>query len=1036
MSASVPLTAEEKAVWEALSSGGVTDKDTFDARLISIPRESSTKLSGALLAKLLRALAENHRRVPIVLKGIDIVGHVDLDDIRTTFTLELYCCVLIASNGAEAQRSPDWDDKAFTAKRSLLHGLIFKGCEINGSLVLDSATIATDCFISQSKVKGDVRFPAARILRLDLRGSTFGSSHAPKSIVLDHARVIGSANISGCAVSDPSADGRSTIYGHLSIRSAKFLGGFNADAITVKPPAGPASKPCIQGAGLIVAGNFSLRRANIAGACKLQSSRIYGDFVAEGCNAELLTLAGSLITGDVLLGTPKKHEPSSGNDRFTSFSRLNLAGCKIRGRLAAIGIRIDAAAELKNPPVDFKKRVWTNSDYQLPDIKNWFRGSNALFQRSTLNRVSKRKGKVSRTLVAINAENARIDRGCNLKGSYIVGEIRFRNTLINGLFSARELVALSASLHTVSFEDGVELKYIEVGGGKSINAEDAKFKGDLICVKGLIGGLVDFCRSRVGGKVSFQSTWIVSAIDSSFLAIRAQFGSWELDKVRAYGHVTAAHAEIVGEVSGCGACIFGGVYSWVLYGCSIGGEVDLSGGAILYGTLRLTDGRLGKLIDLSKITIIGSEKGSVEAYNCSFENSLIIDEDAELFGNAVFDRSNFKGALRLKGARLASAYSAMHSHKLFLSVEGDELRKLKQSSDFHTALSLKAVSARSLVMPVGVRNRPLGIVDLTQCHAASFDDDRDAWPRAGGAYYERLILNQFRYDYLVRISGVRDDTDIPLDGGRGGSSPNEIVDARTSWLERQWRGYWEEGGCHGFLPEPWIQLSERLSSQGYFESAREIDAIRRRRQAKSRHTSRQNRFIARWLGRLAYFGHRPFRSVIAATIFWASFAVLWSGADWFGCNEKYCAEKSLFVRNGVHSYSQSKPGLAGETYPAFNAAAYSLDVLIPFVDLGYQSAWTVNTSHACICRLEWHELGGDLSTCWRTIKRDFGWPGQQTDLGGSMPDRPQCEAKVQRGLPITWGFFAYALYLFELTIGFVVIGVGLAAFSGVLERRD
>jgi hypothetical protein len=171
------------------------------------------------------------------------------------------------------------------------------------------------------------------------------------------------------------------------------------------------------------------------------------------------------------------------------------------------------------------------------------------------------------------------------------------------------------------------------------------------------------------------------------------------------------------------------------------------------------------------------------------------------------------------------------------------------------------------------------MVDLVAAHVGVFVDEQESWPPA-----KRLRLRGFTYDALH-------NTEIG-------------VKARLSWLARDKDGY---------SPQLYEQLAAVYRRAGHEENARRV-AIEKQRRRRS--TLNPLGKAWSWLLDLTVgFGYRT-----------------WQAAVWL--------LGLLLV--GTWVFDRAYPVSmvpAKQPVPPFHAVVYTLDVLVPIVDLGQQSSW-------------------------------------------------------------------------------------------------
>jgi hypothetical protein len=219
---------------------------------------------------------------------------------------------------------------------------------------------------------------------------------------------------------------------------------------------------------------------------------------------------------------------------------------------------------------------------------------------------------------------------------------------------------------------------------------------------------------------------------------------------------------------------------------------------------------------------------------------------------------------------------------------------------------------------------------------------------------------------------------------------------RSRWLEGQSR---HDLDTH-FKPQAWVQLSRRLSAQGYHEDARKIAIALRRRHRRSASASRSARLQGWFLDVFALYGFNPWRTVVWMAVFVALFAGVWSWAA-TGCDRADCKDERVFVMALKGNFGQDE-AKAHAIYPAFSPLAYSLDVFLPFVDFGFETHWRPNVGY-----------------------RPLG--------AASLGEVP---AVGPGAAGLTVGGLLYALYILEMAIGLILTSLAVTAFTGLLKGEE
>lgn len=197
--------------------------------------------------------------------------------------------------------------------------------------------------------------------------------------------------------------------------------------------------------------------------------------------------------------------------------------------------------------------------------------------------------------------------------------------------------------------------------------------------------------------------------------------------------------------------------------------------------------------------------------------------------------------------------------------------------------ALLLIEAQARLLTLRPAADSAGIVSLRDAHFGRLVDDPVTWP-AGC----RIELDGLTYERLTRRS---DDV--------------------TEWTARQ-RLTWMARFTTGFSPGPYDQLAAALRRDGREQESRQVLLVRER----LRHRA-MGRIGAAWgavqnvgIG----FGYRPVRALL-----WLV-AVVATGTAWFASTGPLDAVK---------------PGEA----PTWDPFVYTLDVLVPLVDLGHDKAW-------------------------------------------------------------------------------------------------
>ncbi len=235
------------------------------------------------------------------------------------------------------------------------------------------------------------------------------------------------------------------------------------------------------------------------------------------------------------------------------------------------------------------------------------------------------------------------------------------------------------------------------------------------------------------------------------------------------------------------------------------------------------------------------------------------------------------------------------------------------------------------------------------------------------------FLDGFRYD---RIIGVTD------------------ADRRIAWLRQQ-------RGTHltsEFKPQPWEQLIKVLRDMGHPYDAGEV-AIAKQEQlrAAGKIKGSVRQALHRLYGAFTGYGYRPLRLVYSAGVIWFVASLLYAHAAAIGImapsNAEIIAHRQLHsdlhgtkagdtvadsgacgVRGEVQpaNFWPQCPGLPSE-YTTFYSFAYSLDLILPLVDLQQEADWAPAVSYTDARGTVHNSVAGQLIRAVLWFEILFGW---------------------------------------------------------------
>lgn len=394
------------------------------------------------------------------------------------------------------------------------------------------------------------------------------------------------------------------------------------------------------------------------------------------------------------------------------------------------------------------------------------------------------------------------------------------------------------------------------------------------------------------------------------------------------GTVRLLSAQIGGSLD-CSAATFDGMGSYAL-GCDravIKGSVFLSDGFTASGTVRLRGAQIGNSLECDSAALDGRNG---DALLC----------DRAVIKGSVFFRDGFSatGTVRLSGTQIDG------------NLECIDAKLNSRKGDALVAENMAVMGAfffRRL-------NQPVSGISLASATVGRLVDDVESW--AGD-----LLLDGFVYDKL------------------DGETPPNARD-RLEWLSKQHASHAGlDGEGANFRPQPWRQLQKVLRDMGHMEDARQV-AIAFEDQLRLAnligHTSKHEnmlwalfyRYTCRGFhglfGWLAGYGYRPLRllgGMLGVWLFCAAF--YWCAA----LDGEFAPSNPLVFQNFDYAVcvppesdaakaeltrlaSEQSPPVKGagnwylceklrKEYPGFSPLAYSLDVILPLIDLHQERDW-------------------------------------------------------------------------------------------------
>jgi hypothetical protein len=337
---------------------------------------------------------------------------------------------------------------------------------------------------------------------------------------------------------------------------------------------------------------------------------------------------------------------------------------------------------------------------------------------------------------------------------------------------------------------------------------------------------------------------------------------------------------------------------------------------IIQGEVNLIGAHIGGQLGFNGATLTNPDGDALKADGLTVDQAmfcrrLIAEGVVRLAGAHIGNNLEFDGAdLTNLGGRALTADGLTVDHGMYCRYEFAARGQVRlvgahigESLDFEdatlanpgeVALDLERVRAPTLILRLKVP--PEGAVDLTRVQVDACADSQATWP-------QELHLRGFTYSGLSAL-------------------PEVDAATRLRWLERDPGGY---------IPELYEQLAAAYRKTGHDDDARTVAIAkqRRRRQTLNWRGKAWNTLLRWTVG----YGHETWRAGV-----WLLVLV---GLGWGIFDHAHPA----------HLMAAKPPGQR----PWFHAGLYSLDLLLPFADLGYQNAWIANGW------IRWVYLGWNLA---------------------------------------------------------------------------
>jgi len=451
-----------------------------------------------------------------------------------------------------------------------------------------------------------------------------------------------------------------------------------------------------------------------------------------------------------------------------------------------------------------------------------------------------------------------------------------------------------------------------------------------------------------GRRLQVVGAWIEGRLDLSFAHVPMSLWLYRCA-------FTAAPlfdgARVTGSLSFPG-CWLPGLHAQT---CRIDGELALNARCHVDGDLLLGRASLGRDLNCDQMHLGGGGQdihrlaSRFNADGAHIVGDVLLSGGFEAVGEVSFIAAHIGGDLLAAGAHMTAPLDASGARGAALNL--DRLRvggSVRLDAGFSAAGQVRLQQAR--------------IEGDLDCSRAAFDSIGDvSWgdnnaalhldrARIGGALILRQLQDPLQGASLAdaRVGALLDDASTwglhhVLDGfAYRRFAPGAPTDSpsRLGWLGHQTEAHLNAE----FRPDPWQRLIGVLRRTGHDESAREVAiGLERHLRAAGRiglGAPRALRGLARFghdlFGLAAGYGHRPLRLLAAAAAVWLACAGVYGTAAQLG---HLAPNAALVLADPRLAHCPPEcPGLLA-TLPAFQPLVYSLDVLVPLVDLQQKRYW-------------------------------------------------------------------------------------------------
>lgn len=431
----------------------------------------------------------------------------------------------------------------------------------------------------------------------------------------------------------------------------------------------------------------------------------------------------------------------------------------------------------------------------------------------------------------------------------------------------------------------------------------------------------------------------------------------------------------IGGVLDCSGAKFDGKDSNALSadGAVIKGGVFLKAGFIAMGAVRLPGAHIGGNLECDGAKLNGKKGSALFADSAAIKGSAFLRDgftaeggvwllgtqiDGDLDCSAAkfdgkegyalaADRAVIRGSVFLNAGFIAIGQVRLYGAQIGGNLECSSAKIDGKDGD---ALVAEGMVVKGTFF-LRKLSEPVNGVSLAPARVGQLVDDANSWGK-------NLILDGFIYGSIT------------------GGVPTDAA-TRLAWLDKQRPAHAGlDSAGSAFKPQPWRQLAKVLREMGHAEDARQVSIKFEERLRKANligQTPKEWNKLLSWsyrmisraghglFGILTGYGYRPLRLLGWMFVVWLLCAGLYWCAALNGVfapsdplvfqNPEYAACRPDFIALAPQHSDTIPPNMQGAgnwylcdklrgEYAGFSPLAYSLDVILPLVDLQQESSWS------------------------------------------------------------------------------------------------